>query len=166
MKEDAGLYLKQPKGEKNTEKDSASERTLIATQLDRIVNPPPISFRAHSKWLLKFRDRREFPNADLEDQLRHLDWAIPNAESDLEYRENPHCPMGDLSQYPMEEPPILTSAQWTKVMDQIDRMRGQRMAIRETLRLRSYAGEDTWQPSSEDLSSLGGDLDPDPFKDQ
>jgi hypothetical protein len=121
---------------------------LIQTQLNRIVNPPLICFETFTKWLLRFRDRATYTSPDLEERLRDLDSEIPLAKQAADQ--------------------LTTVEEWVKAMDRHDRLCGQRMAIRETLRQRSSGAAITsprYSPIPEELSTLPPEFDPDPFRD-
>lgn len=123
-------------------------RTLIQAQLNRIVNPSPLCFETFTRWLLRLRDRQEYPSPDLRERLAELDQEIPLARARAD---------------------LLTDAEeWSRATDREDRLRGQRLAIRETLRMRgpddasSFASCTT--PAAETWP-LHPEFDRDPFRD-
>lgn len=123
-------------------------RTLIQTQLNRIVNPSSLCFETFTRWLLRFRDRAAYPSLDLQERLTELDQEIPLARARAD---------------------LLTDAEeWSRATDREDRLRGQRLAIRETLRLRGPddgTNSSAYCPDPVEIYNLHPEFDRDPFRD-
>lgn len=122
-------------------------QTITQAHLARICNPTTLCSEAHFDWVLRTRDPNRYPAPDLAERLAELDPEIESLAATI------HAPPWDW-----------TAAQWTKAHDRLDRLRGQRLAIRQTLASRNAAG---WSPpSARSIARDVPDLIHDPFDDR
>ena len=94
------------------------------TWLDRITRPPLTRFHAETLWLQRFRDPEAYSEADLRERERELEASLlPEAQARYQ-----------------QPPPEWTDQEWTAAHDRYLKLRGQLLAIRDTLRVRRLWG--------------------------